>query len=970
MFCPFCGTDNANDQKYCRNCGASLPTAAKPNAKMATPTSQPSSSLGRPSPFVPPQPPDIPRSGKQANSSLHDSKGNDAAKLADPFATRSAFAFSPDSAKQNQSAGTANLSQGEENDGVVDTFFETQASFNVGPGVLQKAGWQKNSPPPANQPLSETRTIPMGSLGTSTPNSGDNLATTIMPAASPLPTSPESEESFPTIITPQAPSRQEQLRMLKELSEASTANITPASAPLPSTEAHLPPPSAPLDDQPTLTVNPNPYEELDAETIESRPVSMLFPPNPSSNDGAASKDQMLNQVLNQTLKVGSAVPFDRTLTVASGPKEPFVTKPTGTQNMAEGVSIKSPYEQTLSSSSAKIKEQVEAAQQKRLEQQSVPTTVAQEAITNPAVPIPTTAPTSDATEPLSTYITKKPSGSEAPPERELEPVPHTLVMESAPASSSATPPVNYTKTDTYAAAMNSNPTDFDSADTILDSPLSGGDYDMTKPYARSLATPADIANKLRNTDSYPAARSTPVEADNELPMDTLVMTPAPHETETFNSNAASINGWEQTTDPWGAPPIIAGEKKNPLLSPLKPVPANETHEDDQFRTLIVKEEDNFKTITVPQPPPQETLPKTILVPPDPLKTIPVMASPKPETPIYTQGVDTNQGQNIITNQVEPPPPATIMIGPRPDEQVFEQPIAPPRPSRRGLFAAVAVVLVMILVGAGLVLYKWIFAKEVIVQTPVIPTTTEPNPNPTPPPVSVPTIPEPPPNMVLVPAGEYKIGCPEGAANCNDGAKYISTRPQPVITLSAFYIDIYEVTNEEYSKFLQETGYTKPESWRGKYPGKPNDPVTGITWADASAYAKWAGKRLPTEEEWEAAAAGKDHLLYPWGNEFQEGLANTAEQSRNKRVSAVGSFSDGKSPFGVYDMAGNVWEWTDSLAQPVPDETIDATKEYRIIRGGSFGEKAVYASAVYRNFCAVDESDVKLGFRCVKDVPKQ
>jgi formylglycine-generating enzyme required for sulfatase activity len=191
-----------------------------------------------------------------------------------------------------------------------------------------------------------------------------------------------------------------------------------------------------------------------------------------------------------------------------------------------------------------------------------------------------------------------------------------------------------------------------------------------------------------------------------------------------------------------------------------------------------------------------------------------------------------------------------------------------------------------------------------------------------------------------------------------------------VTVKPFFLDIYEVTNEDYAKFVKATNHVAPPGWtNGNYPaGAQRHPVTGVTWNDAAAYAKWAGKRLPTEEEWEFAARGTDGRRYPWGNVWSAGLANAERPSGG--VVEVGRYQ-GQSPFGVFDMAGNAWEWTDSnltaykKGQPLPNKP---PGDLRVIRGGSYIEDMDEATTTYRRGYPVSGAGYdKTGFRCAKDV---
>jgi formylglycine-generating enzyme required for sulfatase activity len=220
---------------------------------------------------------------------------------------------------------------------------------------------------------------------------------------------------------------------------------------------------------------------------------------------------------------------------------------------------------------------------------------------------------------------------------------------------------------------------------------------------------------------------------------------------------------------------------------------------------------------------------------------------------------------------------------------------------------------------------------------------------------------PPLGMVYVPGGEFTAGRDQGDEH---------ERPAHKVTVSPFFIDQYEVTCEDYARFVRATARRAPPRWTGgNYPaGAARKPVTGVTWDDATDYAKWAGKRLPTEEEWEYAARGTDERLYPWGNEWQRASANADEASR--ALSDVGAFK-GASPFGAYDMVGNAWEWTASALKAYPGGRLPAQLggELRVIRGGSYVESKNEATTTYRRgYPARGNYDYgNTGFRCAKDV---
>jgi serine/threonine-protein kinase len=216
-------------------------------------------------------------------------------------------------------------------------------------------------------------------------------------------------------------------------------------------------------------------------------------------------------------------------------------------------------------------------------------------------------------------------------------------------------------------------------------------------------------------------------------------------------------------------------------------------------------------------------------------------------------------------------------------------------------------------------------------------------------------------MVYIPGGTFMMGLDEGD-------EY--ERPAHRVTVKPFFMDISEVTREQYQEFINATGRAVPASWSGKrFPaGTGKWPVTNVTWDDADAYARWAGKRLPTEEEWEFAARGTDNRRYPWGAYWQAGNAN-ADDAR-KSFADVGSYK-GASPYGGTDMVGNAWEWTASklVAYPGGQLSKPAGVDPRIIRGGSYAESKEEATTTYRRgYPARGNYDyANTGFRCAKDV---
>lgn len=225
-------------------------------------------------------------------------------------------------------------------------------------------------------------------------------------------------------------------------------------------------------------------------------------------------------------------------------------------------------------------------------------------------------------------------------------------------------------------------------------------------------------------------------------------------------------------------------------------------------------------------------------------------------------------------------------------------------------------------------------------------------------------------MVLVSAGEFTMGSDTGTDE---------SKPAHKVDLPAYYIDKTEVTNAEYKAFCDATGKSYPPNphiEKDYFTARPNAPVVGVSFADAKAYAEWAGKRLPTEAEWEKAAswdeATKTKREFPWGNSFNK--SDAAFQT--SKISDVGKFSGGASPFGAMDMAGNVLEWVDAYFQPYPNSTIsnpEFGETNRVVRGGHFASKSSDSLKTTKRIyipptVASGEDDEKLvaaiiGFRC-------
>jgi formylglycine-generating enzyme required for sulfatase activity len=218
----------------------------------------------------------------------------------------------------------------------------------------------------------------------------------------------------------------------------------------------------------------------------------------------------------------------------------------------------------------------------------------------------------------------------------------------------------------------------------------------------------------------------------------------------------------------------------------------------------------------------------------------------------------------------------------------------------------------------------------------------------------------PVEMVRIPAGPFLMGSNDGPAD---------ERPRHPVTLAEFFIDRVAVTNERFAEFLNAAGYRGPKGerwydiddsdarihqrdgkWRA-HPGAENHPVVEASWFGALAYCRWAGKRLPTEAEWEKTARGTDGRKFPWGNEPPDGNRAHFGGGWND-TRPVGSFPGGASPYGVLDLAGNGWEWVSSAYLPYPynpaDGREDLTREQvRGTRGGGHDSPAHDLTTTHR-----------------------
>ena len=265
-----------------------------------------------------------------------------------------------------------------------------------------------------------------------------------------------------------------------------------------------------------------------------------------------------------------------------------------------------------------------------------------------------------------------------------------------------------------------------------------------------------------------------------------------------------------------------------------------------------------------------------------------------------------------------------------------------------------------------------------------------------------------PDMVFVPPGEFYMGAPADSHGLPD------EQPERRIYLAGFWIDRREVTNADYLDFVQATGHRSPMNaaqaatlWDAArpMPGIDDHPVVNVSWDDAVAFCRWRSKRLPTEAEWEKAARGTDRRIYPWGDEWNQNLANSASYWAGRKVEfsssvewdefwlrgegariskekgvkgeiltlPVGSFPAGASPYGLLDMAGNAAEWVQDWYNPnyykdapLSDPLGPEQGAIKGMRGGSWLKPAVSLRATDRDWGTMDSRPSGTGFRCAKD----
>lgn len=242
---------------------------------------------------------------------------------------------------------------------------------------------------------------------------------------------------------------------------------------------------------------------------------------------------------------------------------------------------------------------------------------------------------------------------------------------------------------------------------------------------------------------------------------------------------------------------------------------------------------------------------------------------------------------------------------------------------------------------------------------------------------------PPEKMVLIPAGKYIMGDAKSAGELNvmdilnpDRHALGPEDPAHAVELDAFYIDVHEVTNQDYQEYTKAAG-AQPSAFADNpdFNGS-TQPVVGITWKEAAQFCEWKKKRLPTEAEWEKAARGQRQVKYPWGNEPPDDTRANFMEKVGKTM-PVGSYEAGKSDYGVYDLSGNVSEWTSDwhdaeyfIFSPPKNPQGPEKGKYKVVRGGNWMNNAEDIRLTYRGATVPKLKAKTTGFRCAMDAPAE
>ena len=273
-------------------------------------------------------------------------------------------------------------------------------------------------------------------------------------------------------------------------------------------------------------------------------------------------------------------------------------------------------------------------------------------------------------------------------------------------------------------------------------------------------------------------------------------------------------------------------------------------------------------------------------------------------------------------------------------------------------------------------------------SPTVARTPVPTPTVTRTPAPTPTVTPTPSDMVRVPGGEFLMGSQEDY----NGFPGLDRDPEPEpdefplrsVVLATFWIDHTETTNGAYRACVDAGVCPAQSGGDPDYHNNPafdNYPAVFIAWDDAKTYCRWAGKRLPTEAEWEKAARGEDGRIWPWGNALKDNLAApvwraNVGDSNTQGPTQVGTYLNGASPYGTLDMSGNVWEWVNDWYSPTyyqdrpdpdtspPGPSRDESDGRKVIRGGSFDTAGIDARTADRN-AVLPGPYQNIGFRCVR-----